>query len=141
MLYKNILVAVDDSEYARKAVEQAVELSALMDSRVTLVHVVVPLNPVAHYERLLPMYPEIGEVYDDIGKTILQESAARFPEEREVSTLLVHGNPAAEILELAKDGYDLLVMGSHGSGGRLFTMGSVVSRVVNHTELPVLVVR
>ena len=47
------------------------------------------------------------------------------------------------ILEAAQSGgADLIVMGSHGrSGIEKLVLGSVAQRVVQHTQLPVLLVR
>lgn len=53
------------------------------------------------------------------------------------------GDPASKILEaLASGGHDLVVMGSHGHGtvaGLL--LGSVVTKVLSRSPVPVLVVR
>jgi nucleotide-binding universal stress UspA family protein len=60
-----------------------------------------------------------------------------------VDTLVVHGDPAAEICRAAKEGgYDLLVVGSHGGGlvRRVFA-GSVRDHVLQHAPCAVLVVR
>jgi len=38
MKEKMILVAVDNSDYSRKALEKAIELSKLMDTKILLVH-------------------------------------------------------------------------------------------------------
>jgi len=51
------------------------------------------------------------------------------------------GHPAGEILEEAKDGYDLIVIGSRGLGEiRGFVMGSVSDRVTHHARCTVMVV-
>ena len=142
MSFQNILLAIDDSKFSQKATGKVVELARLMGSKVSIVHVVLPVRTVAHYERLLPMFPEVNEVYDDIGRSILDEAAGQFPEDMEVETVLLHGNPALEIIELSKEGFDLLVIGGHGSsGGPLFSMGSVVSKVIYNSDLPVLIVK
>ena len=57
--------------------------------------------------------------------------------------LVAHGEPAAEICRVAADGgYDVVVVGSHGSGVvRRVLLGSVSDQVMRHAPCPVLVVR
>ncbi len=65
-----------------------------------------------------------------------------FGDYEKVDYILLHGDPATEIIEIAKNGYDLLVIGARGSSRKgLFSMGSVVSKVIFHTDISVLVVR
>jgi nucleotide-binding universal stress UspA family protein len=53
------------------------------------------------------------------------------------------GPPGETIAKLADDGkFDLIVIGSHGHGAlRGLLMGSVVSKVIALTDIPVLIVR
>ena len=61
------------------------------------------------------------------------------PAERRV----VHGDPAIEICRVAEEGrFDLVVIGSHGSGFlKQVLLGSVSHHVLHHAPCPVLVVR
>ncbi len=141
-MYKKILLSVDDSDYSKKAARQTLEFARLNHSEVTVINVVVPIGGVAHYERLFTMVPQANEVYDDIGKAVLLDMEEIFDHYDLAEFQLLHGDPATEIIEYAKDGYDLLVLGAHGSSGRgLFSMGSVVSKVIYHTDVSVLVVK
>ena len=56
---------------------------------------------------------------------------------------MLEGNPAAEILKLAKDeSANLIVIGSIGKTDlEKFLMGSVAEKVVRNSTVPVLVVR
>jgi nucleotide-binding universal stress UspA family protein len=59
-----------------------------------------------------------------------------------VSTRFEKGEPAEKIVETAERGkFDLIVMGSRGLGGRISTLGSVSSRVVDRSSCPVLIVK
>jgi nucleotide-binding universal stress UspA family protein len=53
------------------------------------------------------------------------------------------GSPAAGIAKLAKQGeFELIIMGSHGSGGlKSLIMGSVATSVLAQCDTPVLLVR
>jgi nucleotide-binding universal stress UspA family protein len=61
----------------------------------------------------------------------------------EAKLLLCEGDPAEEILRVAKDGgYDLIVVGHRGlSPVKAFLLGSVSNQVVSHAPCSVLVVR
>ena len=56
---------------------------------------------------------------------------------------VVHGDPAIEICRVAEEGrFDLVVIGSHGSGFlKRVVLGSVSHHVLHHAPCPVLVVR
>ncbi len=141
-MYNKILLSVDDSEYARKAAEKTLKLAELNNAEIHVVNVVVPIGGVAHYERIFTMVPQANEVYDDIGRAVLEDMKEIFGDYDRVDYILLHGDPATEIIECAKNGYDLLVLGAHGSSHRgLFSMGSVASKVIYHTDISVLVVK
>lgn len=141
-MYKKILLSVDDSDFAKKAAQHTLALAKKEGASVDIINVVVPVTGFAHYERLFTLAPSISEVYDDVGKRVLEDSKAIFASYPAVKTQLLHGDPATEIIEHSKGGYDLLVMGSHGSGGPgIFSMGSVVSKVIHHAKISVLVVK
>jgi len=51
------------------------------------------------------------------------------------------GEPASKILEVAdKEGIDLIIMATHGRGGR-FQIGSVTEKVVTNAKIPVWTAR
>jgi nucleotide-binding universal stress UspA family protein len=62
---------------------------------------------------------------------------------RPVRTEVVPGDPATELLRLARERpFDLVVLGSHGRKGfSRLVLGSVAERVVRHAPCTVLVVR
>lgn len=141
-MYNKILLSVDDSEYARKAAVKTLKLAELSNAEISVVNVVVPIGGVAHYERIFTMVPQANEVYDDIGRAVLEDMKEIFGDYEKAEYILLHGDPATEIIEIAKNGYDLLVIGARGSSRKgLFSMGSVVSKVIFHTDISVLVVR
>ena len=137
-VYHNILVALDGSADADRALEQAVELARDQHARLTLVTVVPPLSGLA------AMTPSAGEqaIATRRGhEQLLREATDRMPEDIGVTTLLLDGHPARRIIESAREhGHDLIVMGSHGRG-RVGTalLGSVSQQVVHHACVPVLV--
>lgn len=122
----HILVATDGSEHAREALEFASRLAAQAGAKMTV----------------------LGVAEQEDKKTIAQlalEDAGRLLEERDIdhAVKLRHGHPAEQILrEIEQDGYDFIVMGARGRS-RLtrFLLGSVSFRVLEHADIPVLIVR
>jgi nucleotide-binding universal stress UspA family protein len=139
-----ILVPVDDSPEARRAVEQAVQLAGRLDTGVTLLTVVV--TPTLPRQLLEPaQLARLGAHFREAGEQVLAQlrpiaEAAKVP----VETKYVEGVPADEIVAEAGRGYDFIVMGGRGAGlaGRERTLlGSVSDRVLRQAPVPVLVVR
>jgi nucleotide-binding universal stress UspA family protein len=59
-----------------------------------------------------------------------------------VDELLLYGRPAEQILDRSQDGYDLLILSTHGrSGPERWLLGSVADRVLQSARLPTLLVR
>lgn len=122
----HILVATDGSPHARQALEFASLLADKADARLTVVGVAE--QPSAAQATQLGL-----------------EDARRLLIERGIECELKrrNGHAAEEILrETEENKYDLLVMGARGRS-RLtrFLLGSVSYRVLEHAQIPVLIVR
>ncbi len=70
------------------------------------------------------------------------QATKKFPKLR-LEKKMVDGKPGKSIVNEAKEGsYDLIVVGSRGLGAvNEFLLGSVSDYVVDHSEIPVLVVK
>jgi nucleotide-binding universal stress UspA family protein len=142
--FHRIVVATDFSADAEHAVRAASELSHVYAAPLTLVHVYDPLAyPVCDgYVMCLPV--QLARISVD-----LESRLARSRQEAcaagaiDVSTRLLEGVTASEIVRFAKDGgYDLIVTGTHGRKGlSRVLLGSVAARVVQTAVCPVLTVR
>lgn len=80
-----------------------------------------------------------AEAHQAVERTVAALAEAGAACER----LVTHGDPATDIVRVADEGgYDVVVVGSHGSGFvKRVLVGSVSSHVVHHAHCPVLVVR
>tara|TARA_Y100000588_G_C13977526_1_gene805718 strand:+ start:232 stop:723 length:492 start_codon:yes stop_codon:yes gene_type:complete len=60
-----------------------------------------------------------------------------------ITMKVVNGNPAHQIMTVSKkENFDVIIMSTHGVGAlQKLTLGSVTHKVVNHSEVPVLIVR
>lgn len=149
-MYRNILVAVDGSDLATRALEHALTLSKSLGSKVTLVTVV---EPTAVAGGGYPMLAGVGfeaitelvEGQRSVARALLDEAVAfAAAQGAEVGHELVENSFAAEgiIATAERVGADLIVMGSHGLRGlSRVLLGSQTSNVLAHTKLPVLVTR
>ncbi|HEX5559630.1 MAG TPA: universal stress protein [Gaiellales bacterium] len=140
-MFLNILVAVDGSAHADRALDEAADLARALNSRLTLISVASRTAwrfMAGPYTGLLPTQDDA----DKEAQTTLREAAARLDEDMPVTTVVGQGPAAAAIIRQAADGgHDLIVMGSRGRGGAAAALlGSVSHSVLNHSHVPVLIV-
>ena len=84
---------------------------------------------------------ELTEAYKEGAEKDLEHTARALG--GTVARRIEYGDAAAEICRVAEDeGFDVIVVGSHGSGfvKRVF-LGSVSQHLLHHAPCPVLVVR
>lgn len=150
-MIENVLLPVDGSKTAKKAVDFAGKLLANSACRVTLLAVVEEPAYAAFWsdgmiapEVVLPPPEELREELENRARDMLEEPSSTLRDAGlRVDTKIRFGSAAPEILkEVEEGGYELVIMGSHGRGilGG-FLLGSVSNRVVHHANCPVLIVR
>jgi nucleotide-binding universal stress UspA family protein len=139
-----MLIAVDGSEHARRAIEAVARLARQMQSvDVVLLNVA---DAMVFYGELPPFDFEAVERAQRVHQEKLlaeAEAQARAGGLQNVLTQSAVGLAAQEILRVADErGVDQIVMGTHGRGavGSLL-LGSVAQRVVHQAKVPVLLVR
>jgi len=138
-----IVVAIDGSDNADRALTMAADLAARYGAKLTLL-TVIPPTVVPSYGG--PVYePPSPEALHSVYDRILAEAKARVENPRipTVETVRREGIVVEEMVAyLEKEPPDLLVMGSRGlSAGRRLFLGSVSDALVHHAPCPVLVVR
>ncbi|MBQ8179268.1 MAG: universal stress protein [Candidatus Methanomethylophilaceae archaeon] len=140
MVFQNILVPTDGSEYTKAAVRKAVELASLAGGSITALYVLdqtVMTN--------MPMDSAAVNVYGTLEKEGRDavEFVRQLCEEAgvPVQVALKEGTPVKVILEESSS-FDIIVMGTLGrTGVSKLLMGSVAEKVVRASNCPVLVVR
>lgn len=132
--FRHVLVPTDFGEPSMRSVGTALELAQRFDARLTIVHS-SPLAASAAY----PPAPEIEHEARTALARALTRARAWVPSAQSV---LVHGDPREQILEVARDrGADLIVMGTHARRGvSRALLGSVAERLVQTSPIPVLTV-
>jgi nucleotide-binding universal stress UspA family protein len=142
-MYKKILVPLDGSELAKKALDQAEKLANLFDSEIILLQV-VPFMPIYGAPELVtPLI--VDEKHKESADRYLSNLAGelRAKGHKVSSTVKTGQQVATEIIDFAKaNGVDLIVMNTHGrSGISRWFLGSVTLKVLTRAETPILLVR
>lgn len=137
---KKILVAHDGSKPSEKAMKKALEIAERFGSSVIVISVV----PEFYLADLMETDREriVTTLVDDARK-MLGKIRNRHKGSHPLKTVLKRGNPAELVLEEAqKMKATLIVTGSHGRhGAQKFLLGSVSSKIVDHADCSVLVVK
>ncbi len=142
-MYHRMLVPLDGSELAEVVFTYAKELAGRLDIDVTLLHVAAPDG-----KNMLPMQQayikraaeKVKKQARDVQQIIGMEQAA---EAVKVSGEIIEGYPAEEILKYAEEHeFDLILLATRGhSGLRRWSIGSVASKVLSASKIPVWLVR
>ena len=142
-----ILVPIDFSACSLAALEHALAMAARFGSSIDVLHVwslphtlgasdAVALPGHGHETVAAFARSQTGQLLDEL----MVDVAGRGVE---VRSRVDSGDPVAEILRIAEeDGYDLIVMGTHGrSGLSHLVRGSVAEQVIRRAPCPVLTIR
>lgn len=146
-MFKHILLGTDGSAASAHAARLAVDLARIHGARLTALYVVDPYpylgfgdtNPMGFQAYMSAAYEHAAQAH--AGVKALGEGSGKPVELR---LRMAEDVTAIEgILRTAKeDGADLIVVGSHGRNGLMrMVLGSVASKVVAQSTVPVLVAR
>lgn len=148
-MFEKILVAVDGSEPALRAVDTAAGLAQKFGSELLVVTVLESLQVTpetrefAESEHLNEPPAALANRF--IGEPLASQAARRAAKKgvKKVSQLVEDGDPAQQILRVAQAlSVDLIVLGSRGLGTiRGLFMGSVSHKVMNLSECPCMIVK
>lgn len=148
-MYKHILVAVNDSETSKKALDEAIALAKQHGATLEIAHAVDEsvLQSLSSHGVALVDARKMRDALADGGKATLDEAvrtaerAGLQPRRRFLAAEDLHA--ADQIAKAVTDsGADLLVVGSHGRRGfRRLLLGSVAENLVRKVAVSVLIVR
>jgi nucleotide-binding universal stress UspA family protein len=126
-----ILVAIDGSENAKKALQLTAQLGQKLNAEITAMHVIEG--------GLFGLAPKLAQ---NVGEKLLSEAVEEVKAVN-LAKRLEPGSPSEKLIETAKkEGYDLIVVGSRGlSRVKRFFLGSVSDDVSHHAPCSVLIVR
>lgn len=138
-MISSILVPVDGSSQADKAIVFAAALARRYDAKMTLYHVTMDVRrgtipPELKAYALSGQVP-VNEAFANTSKRILDQSEekARSESMSAVATISEVGDPATAIIEYSRNkGFDLIVMGSRGLSDLRGLLQGSVSHKVSH---------
>ncbi|MDO8811949.1 MAG: universal stress protein [Gallionella sp.] len=139
-----ILIPVDGSANAQRAVEHVIKNIATLKERPQLLLLNVQWNVASGNVKLFINQQTIDDYYREQGMVALQSAqaaldAAALPYQYHISI----GTPAEAIVQYASEqSADQIVMGRQGQGGlQALLLGSVVNKVLHLANCPVLLIK
>ncbi len=138
-MIKNILLAIDGSEYSNNALSYAANMAQTYRATLWLVHVLPHTSDLLGYDDYEKLYAKrkcAGQLILDAATEMIGESAF------EIQAELLEGLEAESILNFAKSSQaDIIVMGTRGMGTlKGMLLGSVSRKVIHYANCPVMVV-
>jgi nucleotide-binding universal stress UspA family protein len=138
---KKILIPTDFSDTAALAMEHAVKMAKLLDSEITLLHVLSTFSFRVNLPEVdvdesqnTKLSGAIGAKLSELAENIRKNSGVK------VNTMITSGRIREEVVRVAEDiDADIIIVGTHGvSGLKEFFMGSNSFRIVSDASCPVL---
>lgn len=154
-MFKRLLVPLDGSRFASRALRYAVEVAQRFGAEVILIQVVKPTTPVVDGGAVVGVSPAAAEIAVQASLEADKRNAARAgrylsgkvramrSRHIQSSYHVLMGDAARSIMEFSERGkIDLVVMTTRGKSGlRRALMGSVADVVIRESGKPVLVIR
>jgi nucleotide-binding universal stress UspA family protein len=139
-MFGTVLLAVDGSKHAEKAVDLATQL-VQDDAEVVVLHV-TEILPARFQTVTSADYTSDTEAIE-LAKRYAKDLGATGVKARTEFRHIRYGHVARVIVEAAEElGADVIVMGSHGrSDLTAVLLGSVAHKVLHHADRPVLIAR
>jgi nucleotide-binding universal stress UspA family protein len=142
-MYKRILVPLDGSPLAEAVLPHAQAQASSDDAEIFLLRVAV--NPAAEFSFSDPaLASDMVDAMEAETLSYLQSTRTKVQKHGiRTSFLIREGSIAETILEVSLEIHaDLIAMSTHGrSGLSRWLLGSIADRVVNHSHVPVLLIR
>jgi nucleotide-binding universal stress UspA family protein len=137
----NILFPVDFSASCVAMAPYVKRAATLFGAKVSLMYAFDPASHNGFELYLLRRAEEIAEEHQTIGRDRLNSF---LEEEFPISQhprIVVAGDAAKQIAEVAKNGFDLIIMPTHAGIFRRMLIGSTTAKVLNDADSPVLTSR
>ena len=143
-MFQRILVPLDGSKRAERALPIAARLAHRAGGSIVLVQVVnIPIGYSPAQTQSVALKQEVLQITSEARKYLADFSSSDIltgiPTEIEVS----YGEPASTILNMVPtQNVDIIIICSHGSTGmRHWVLGSVAQKIARHSSVPVLILR
>lgn len=146
-MYRQILVPVDGSDTANKALQAALELAKDSGGRVRAIHVMEEVAYASNFNQFGVYTEELLNAMQEAGKGILQDAMTRAQSAGVAADTLLFDSVSGRLAEVVANAArewnaDLIVVGTHGRRGvGRMLMGSGAEQIIRLAPVPVLVIR
>jgi nucleotide-binding universal stress UspA family protein len=144
MPFRKVLAPVDFSPHSNDGMRLAADIAGRYEANLVLAHVYQPVAYLFPEGFMLYTPNQLSEMLTEMQKLLDRARAeVEASGSLRVETKLLQGIVASEIVTLAEqDGFDLIVMGTHGRTGiQHALLGSVAEKVLRRAHCPVLIAR
>ena len=141
-MFRNILVSVDGSAHADKALDEAIDIARETHGRLTILTAINHPPAWAASTIAAAAYVQSALDMEREAKDVMRRAVSRVPDSVPVTTIISRKPIRAALMkEISTSDHDLLVMGSRGRGALTASLlGSVSHYALNHCSIPVLIV-
>ena len=140
-MFKNILIAYDGSDHARKAAILAGDLARRLNFEPVVW--IVTIMETSPWDLGEPNLSRFIEQHTSTGENLIQEAAELVGDDVETHRELLFGAVAESIIKVAETrSCDLIIMGARGLGLlEMLLLGSQTQKVISQARCPVLVTK
>jgi nucleotide-binding universal stress UspA family protein len=142
-VFRNLLVPIDGSAHADRALAEAVDLASRSNARLTVM-VCMPAVARSRFAGGAAFGVDLRDAREAEreSEALLDRALETVPPDLSVTRLVARGRPAEAIVEqVGRGGHDLVVMGSRGHGDlHSLLLGSVSHHVAHMSPAAVLLV-
>jgi nucleotide-binding universal stress UspA family protein len=139
-----ILFPTDGSDTSKKGLTYVKNLALKFGSEVVVLYVYEFNLLIGGFEINPTSIVELEQNLQKRGEEILDEAKKELEDMGVTSsTAMLEGEPGTEIVKYLEDNdFDLLVIGSHGTGAvKSFLIGSTSNYIIHHTKCPTLIIQ
>jgi nucleotide-binding universal stress UspA family protein len=145
-MFRRILVPLDGSARAEKAIPVAARIARHCNATLVFVEVVLPPVEFGTYspDRTVPLKPSAFDRREGTAQSYLESVISNYEEDLDgigVKLELLVGAASHEVYETIRlEAIDLIVLCSHGETGlKRWVYGSVAQELMRHSSVPILV--
>jgi nucleotide-binding universal stress UspA family protein len=141
-MFHDILVAIDGSPHADRALTEAIDIARGSRARLTIMTAVPEPRGVTMSGLASGAAAALAPALLAESQALVRAAAERVPDDISVTTIVTEEPIRSALLErIAAGRHDLVVVGSRGRGTvRSAVLGSVSHHVLHHSPVPVLIV-
>jgi len=132
-MFKKILVGIDGSAQAEKALETAMDMAMQYKAELNIATVILDLTNKI----------ELTKTFQKLHTEIIEKNKERI---QDIKSIILFGNISEELINFSKnENINLIVLGNIGSGFKAglekFFIGSICNEVIKNSACNVLVVK